>query len=66
MATITSFPCYAATRPRGFDVAYGHAMPCASPEWVLCAIHNHLLTHKFGISGISMPISRGSPPVPSE
>ncbi len=56
----------AATRPRGFEVAYGHALPCAAPEWVICAVGNHLLAHKIGITGISVPISRGSPPVPSE
>ncbi len=57
---------YAKTRPCGFNVAYGHAMPCAAPEWVICDVRTHILAHIFGTSGISVPISRGSPPVLTE
>ena len=57
---------YATTRPGGLDAAYGHAMPCATPEWVICAARIRILAHIFGTSGISVPISRGSPPVLTE
>jgi hypothetical protein len=53
---------YATTRLRGLSVAYGHAMSCA-PEWVLCDSGIRTLAHTFGITGISVPISRGSPPI---
>ncbi len=57
---------YAITRPCGPDVAYGHAMPCAAPVWVICDDRIRMLAHIFGASGISVPISRGSPPVLTE
>ena len=57
---------YATTCPRGLDVAYGHAMPCAAPEWVICNIRFRMLAHIFGTSGIAVPISRGSPPILTE
>ena len=56
----------ASTRPRGLEVAYGHAMPCAAPEWGICDCGISILAHIFGTSGISVPISRGSPPVLTE
>lgn len=65
MATNIRLLC-ATTRLRGVAVAYGHAMPCAAPEWVLCDARTHLLAHAFGISGISVPIFRGGPPVHTE
>ena len=54
---------YASTRLRGLEVAYGHAMPCAAPTWVICDACIRMLAHIFGTSGISVPISRGSPPI---
>jgi hypothetical protein len=56
----------AKTRPCGFNAAYGLAMPCAAPEWVICDTRFRMLMHIFGASGISVPISRGSPPVLTE
>lgn len=55
---------YATTRLRGLFVAYGHARSCA-PKWVICDsdIHVHTLAPIFGMTGISVPISRGSPPI---
>ncbi len=57
---------YATTYPCGLEVANGHAMPCAAPEWVMGATRLRMLAHIFGTSGISVPISRGSPPVLTE
>lgn len=56
---------YATTRLRGFDVAYGHARSCA-PKWVMCASDIHMLAPIFGMPGVSVPISRGSPPLQTE
>jgi hypothetical protein len=55
----------AATRLRGFDVAYGYAMSC-TPKWVICDSDTHMLAHILGATGISVPISRGSPPLQTE
>ena len=54
-----------ATRLRGLNVAYGHAMSC-TPEWVVCGDSPCMLPPIFGTHGISVPISRGSPPVLNE
>jgi hypothetical protein len=56
----------AQTRQCGPEVAYGHTMPCVAPAWVMCAVRFRMLTHIFGTYGISVPISRGSPPFLTE
>jgi hypothetical protein len=53
---------YAATRQRGLFVAYGHARSCA-PKWVVCDSDVRTLAPIFGTIGVSVPISRGSPPI---
>ncbi|MBA2395356.1 MAG: hypothetical protein H0V70_21725 [Ktedonobacteraceae bacterium] len=58
----TTHLLYASTRQRGLFVACGHAMSCA-PKWVVCDSGIHLLAHIFGMPGVSVPISRGSPPI---
>ena len=56
---------YATTRPRIFDSARGLTMP-RTPEWVICVVDTLTLAHIFDVSGISVPISRGSPPLQIE
>ena len=53
---------YATTRQRGLFVACGHATSCA-PKWVICDSDVRTLAHIFGTIGVSVPISRGSPPI---
>ena len=56
---------YATTRPRVFDGARGLTMP-RTPEWVICGVDAHTLVSVFVMPGISVPISRGSPPLQTE
>ncbi len=55
------------TRLRGpITVAYGHAMPC-DLEWNICDAGMRLLAPiTFVAQGITVPISRGGPPVLTE
>ena len=57
-----------ANRLYGFLVAYGHAMPCDS-KWNICDVVLDLRLRAPITSvaqGITMPISRGGPPVLTE
>jgi hypothetical protein len=58
---------FSITRLRGpITGAYGHAMPC-NPEWNICDVGLRLLTPiTFVAQGITMPISRGGPPILTE
>ncbi len=57
---------YFTTNLRGSTAAYGHAMPC-NLKGILCGIRPHTLAPiTFEAQGITVPISRGSPPVLTE
>lgn len=54
------------TRLRGAMTAYGHAMPCNLKGTICCSMRGHVSAFFGEAQGVTVPISRGGPPVLTE